>query len=79
MGTAHRSDSCVVLFIVIAALEGQPAVITDAPSGATWFAPDKRLPHMPSLSLLQNPTDAESSRKCSFIPYLDPRTDCAAH
>ena len=48
--------------------EGQLAVITGAPSGATWFALGKRLPHMPSLSLLQNPTDAESSRKCSFIP-----------
>ena len=35
--------------------------------------------HSVFLSLLQNPTDIESSRKCSFIPYLDPRTDCAAH
>ena len=65
--TAHRADSCVVWFIEIAAdLEGQLAVITGALSGTTWFALGKRLPHI--LSLLQETKDAESSRKCSFIP-----------
>ena len=65
-----------MLFNEIAAdLEGQLAVITDALSRATWFAPDKRLPYIPSL--LHETKVAQQSRKCSFIPYLDPRTDCA--
>ena len=62
------TDSCVVVCIEIAAgIEGQPEVITNAPSGATWFAPDGRLPHIPSLvGLLQGTTDV-------LGPFLVPR------
>ena len=45
----HHSDSGVIVFIEIAAgLESQLEIITDVPAGATWFAPDGRLPHFPS-------------------------------
>ena len=49
-GTAHHKDSCVVVFVEIAAdLEGQFEVIAHAPGGATCFAPDGQLPHIPSV------------------------------
>ena len=45
-GAAH-SDSCVTVFIEIAAdLESQWEIITDVPAGATWFSPCVRLPNI---------------------------------
>ena len=49
-GTAHYTDSCVVVFIEIAAdFEDQLEIIADALTGATSFALDGRVPHIPSL------------------------------
>ena len=48
-GTAHDSASCVFVFIKVAAdLESQLEMITNVPTGATWFAPDGRLSYTPS-------------------------------
>ena len=47
---AHPSDSCVVVFIEIAAdLEGQLDIISEVPEVPIRFSPDGRLPHTPSL------------------------------
>ena len=49
-GAAHHSESCLKVFIEIAAdLEGQFEIISTVPTGATWFLPEGRLPHVLSL------------------------------
>ena len=68
-GAAHHSDSCVIVFIGIAAdLESQLAEFT---SGATWFSPDGRLLRVPSS--VRAAARAES-RKHVLSPLLVPRT-----
>ena len=49
-GAAHHSESCLKVFIEIAAdLEGQFEIISTVPTEATWLLPDGRLPHVLSL------------------------------
>ena len=49
-GAAHPSDSCVMVFIEIAAdVESQSEIVSEVPAGAAWFSPEGGLPHIPSL------------------------------
>ena len=64
-GAAHPSDSCGIVIEIAADLESQLEIISEVPAGVTWFSPDGRLSHIPSIVW-----SAAWDRRCGGVRFL---------